>query len=54
MAEKFSNAKFHKIPPTMSQVVPCRRTDTGRDMADLTVTFCNFENALKLSQKYTH
>jgi hypothetical protein len=54
MVEKCSNAKFHEIPPTRSQVVPCKQTDTGTNMTNLTVTFCNFENALKLSQKYTH
>ena len=49
-SEKYSNIKFHENRSSMSQVVPCVRTD-GRtdswtaDMRMLIVTFRNFANA---------
>ena len=43
--EKYSSTKFHKIPSSGSQLVPCRRTDGRTDIMKLIFAFRDFANA---------
>jgi hypothetical protein len=46
------NVKFHEIPPSGNQVVPCGRTDRqiDRHMTKAVITFVNFAIASEKEQ----
>jgi len=49
--EKYSDIKFHGLPPSENRVFPCGRTDRRTDITKLIVVFRNFANALKKKEK---